>query len=163
MELTGTNRPTQTTPPTPTHHKTVRRGEGKTAVNAKRPLYGPHPTHQPHTRTHARVSACGGGATTQPNQRTALPTQTSRWSQRQGTRPAPIPNPEAKPDSADGTAPARVRESRTPPSTHFTNRLGTASQRFRAGCLSRANRPDGQWALFSWRGILAGELPTLRS
>ena len=37
-----------------------------------------------------------------------------------GKRPAPIPNPEAKPDSADGTAPARVRESRTPPSTHHT-------------------------------------------
>ena len=37
-----------------------------------------------------------------------------------GKRPVSIPNPEAKPDSADGTAPARVRESRTPPSTHHT-------------------------------------------
>ena len=41
-----------------------------------------------------------------------------------GKRPAPIPNPEAKPDSADGTAPARVRESRTPPSTHLRYRVG---------------------------------------
>ena len=41
FELTGTNRPTQTTPPT--HHKTVRGMRG-TTVNAKRPLYGPHPT-----------------------------------------------------------------------------------------------------------------------
>ena len=32
-----------------------------------------------------------------------------------GKRPAPIPNLEAKPASADGTAPGRVWESRTPP------------------------------------------------
>src|SRR3954468_24078618 len=32
-----------------------------------------------------------------------------------GGTPGPIPNPEAKPSSADGTAPGRVWESRTPP------------------------------------------------
>src|SRR5438270_9646349 len=32
-----------------------------------------------------------------------------------GETPGHIPNPEAKPSSADGTAPARVWESRTPP------------------------------------------------
>src|SRR5438128_11528018 len=32
-----------------------------------------------------------------------------------GGTPGPIPNPEAKLSSADGTAPARVWESRTPP------------------------------------------------
>ncbi len=32
--------------------------------------------------------------------------------------PGPIPNPEAKPLSADGTATARSWESRTPPDTH---------------------------------------------
>ena len=32
-----------------------------------------------------------------------------------GGTPGPIPNPEAKPSSADGTAPDRVWESRTPP------------------------------------------------
>src|SRR5690348_18445668 len=32
-----------------------------------------------------------------------------------GGTPGPIPNPEAKPSSADGTAPARVWESRSPP------------------------------------------------
>src|SRR5689334_16548395 len=32
-----------------------------------------------------------------------------------GETPGPIPNPEAKPSSADGTAPGRVWESRTPP------------------------------------------------
>src|SRR5439155_20108410 len=32
-----------------------------------------------------------------------------------GETPGPIPNPEAKPSSADGTAPDRMWESRTPP------------------------------------------------
>src|SRR5437763_14254323 len=32
-----------------------------------------------------------------------------------GETPGPVPNPEAKPSSADGTAPARVWESKTPP------------------------------------------------
>lgn len=32
-----------------------------------------------------------------------------------GKRPVPIPNPEAKPASAEGTAGATRRESRTPP------------------------------------------------
>src|SRR5690625_1265643 len=36
-----------------------------------------------------------------------------------GETPGPIPNPEAKPHSADGTAPGRVWESRTPPHTRF--------------------------------------------
>ena len=35
----------------------------------------------------------------------------------EGETPGPIPNPEAKPFSADGTAPATVWESRTPPDT----------------------------------------------
>ena len=39
-----------------------------------------------------------------------------------GKRPASIPNLEAKPASADGTAPGRVWESRTPP--QHTQRLG---------------------------------------
>src|SRR5262245_39770704 len=34
-----------------------------------------------------------------------------------GETPGPIPNPEAKPSSADGTAPARVWDSTTPPNT----------------------------------------------
>ena len=36
-----------------------------------------------------------------------------------GKRPASIPNLEAKPASADGTAPGRVWESRTPPQHTF--------------------------------------------
>ena len=88
------------------------------------------PDHQPHTQ---RVVS---GQPRQPDNRItvttiktahALPVQSSRWSQRQGNARHSIPNPEAKPDSADGTAPARVRESRTPPSTHHTAGPGTAN------------------------------------
>ena len=41
-----------------------------------------------------------------------------------GKRPAPIPNLEAKPASADGTAPGRVWESRTPPQHSSKERGG---------------------------------------
>ena len=45
-----------------------------------------------------------------------------------GTRPdLSFPNPEAKTASADGTAPARVWESRTPPPTPTTKRGGPPS------------------------------------
>src|SRR3954453_19528333 len=37
-----------------------------------------------------------------------------------GETPGPIPNPEAKPSSADGTAPGRVWESRTPPNSNHS-------------------------------------------
>src|SRR5436305_6084253 len=37
-----------------------------------------------------------------------------------GETPGHIPNPEAKPSSADGTAPASVWESRTPPDNNVT-------------------------------------------
>src|SRR3954447_11474411 len=39
-----------------------------------------------------------------------------------GETPGPIPNPEAKTRSADGTAPGRVWESRTPPHHHQGHR-----------------------------------------
>jgi hypothetical protein len=37
----------------------------------------------------------------------------------EGETPGPIPNPEVKPFSADGTAPETVWESRTPPDTNI--------------------------------------------
>ena len=37
-----------------------------------------------------------------------------------GATPGPIPNPEAKPDSADGTALGRVWESKSPPTKNLT-------------------------------------------
>ena len=86
----------------------------------------PNPVHQPHTQ-HTRACACVGR---QPDNRitgTLTHCPCSRLGGHSDREtPGPIPNPEAKPDSADGTAPARVRESRTPPSTHH-NWPGTAT------------------------------------
>ena len=90
-ELTGTNRPTQTTTPLNTTHLACVRmpGVSDTAC-ARRPLYGPHPT-QPHTSTHTQRVV--SGQPRQPDNRItvttiktahALPVQSSRWSQRQG-------------------------------------------------------------------------------
>jgi hypothetical protein len=47
-----------------------------------------------------------------------------------GGTPGPIPNPEAKPSSADGTAPARVWESRSPPTVNLKRGLPSGSPRF---------------------------------
>ena len=123
FELTGTNRPTQTTtPPHTTHTACVGSPGVSTSKHAQSVHYTVHtqPNHQPHTQhTHACV-----GVGRQPDNRiTGTLTHCPRsrlggHSDRE--TPGPIPNPEAKPDSADGTAPARVRESRTPPSTHHT-------------------------------------------
>src|SRR5262245_59747234 len=55
----------------------------------------------------------------------------------EGETPLPIPNREVKPLSADGTWPARARESRTPPVIPRTGRLRAARSRLRApprGC-----------------------------
>ena len=48
-----------------------------------------------------------------------------------GKRPVSIPNLEAKPASADGTAPGRVWESRTPPQ-HSIQRVGPGTRSFQA-------------------------------
>ena len=52
-----------------------------------------------------------------------------------GKRPVSIPNLEAKPASADGTAPGRVWESRTPPQQ--PSRVGPGTQPFQAPPLFR--------------------------
>ena len=123
FELTGTNRPTQTTtPPHTTHTACVGSPGVSTSKHAQGVHYTVHtqPNHQPHTQhTHACV-----GVGRQPDNRitgTLTHCPCSRLGGHSDREtPGPIPNPEAKPDSADGTAPARVRESRTPPSTHHT-------------------------------------------
>ena len=128
FELTGTNRPTQTTtPPHTTHTACVGSPGGEQHSKRERPLYGPHPT-QPPTTHHQR--ACVGVGRQPDNRITGTLTHCpcSRLGGHSDREtPGPIPNPEAKPDSADGTAPARVRESRTPPSTHHTAGPGTAN------------------------------------
>ena len=71
------------------------------------------PTHPPHTHAHTRATR---GHTQHAH---TTPHNVSVVTAGEPT-PGPIPNPEAKTPSADGTAPARVRESRTPPSTNHT-------------------------------------------
>ena len=74
------------------------RGEGQ---NDTRPLCDTRIPHPPLGRGHDQAR------------------QAWRRPQRQGhARTFPFPNPEAKTASADGTAPARVWESRTPPPAH---------------------------------------------
>ena len=59
-----------------------------------------------------------------------------------GTRPDfPFPNPEAKTASADGTAPARVWESRTPPPTQTHKRGGPAPRAPPFVCPTPADTP----------------------
>ena len=44
--------------------------------------------------------------------------------------PGPIPNPEVKPFSADGTATERLWESRTPPDIHFVEATVSVASTF---------------------------------
>jgi hypothetical protein len=66
----------------------------------------PEPPHEgPHLEDHTGY-------------RTGQAGSTSYGGHSVGETPGPIPNPEAKTHSADGTAPERVWESRTPPDNH---------------------------------------------
>ena len=76
-----------------------------------------NPTRLIGARNHNRIPPTTGG------HHSDLPTPPSHGRGRDqsygghsvGETPGPIPNPEAKTHSADGTAPGRVWESRTPP------------------------------------------------
>ena len=50
-----------------------------------------------------------------------------RWPIAAGKRPVPIPNPEAKPANADGTATGRLWESKKPPTPNNKQQLNTTS------------------------------------
>ena len=101
-EPTGTNGPTLNK-----HPKHVMRGE---TTNSKHtPATTMHTTINPHPTNHLvgsvlNTNSCGGHST--------------------GETPSTIPNLEAKPGSADGTATDRLWESRTPPQHNKTR--GTA-------------------------------------
>ena len=120
-------------------------------------LIGRHEPHAPtHTHTRPRASAGAGGepkprvhyaAQNQPtpppkggrppgaahHNPTTVPAATAG-----GETPGPIPNPEAKPPSANGTAPTRERKSRTPPEHTPPARAGPAPQ---PGAHPHAGRP----------------------
>ena len=86
-----------------------------------------HHTTTPPTYRHQRVHYPESEPTTHPPHRNTQRgktghTQVKNGSQRYGgdsgqETPGPIPNPEVKPASANGTAPDRMWESRTPPNT----------------------------------------------
>ena len=83
-------------------HKTTRH------TRRSRPLSSSQPTnHPPQTHT-TRVYVCGGFG--------QVERVTAAIAKRE--TPGPIPNPEVKPFSADGTATERLWESRTPPDIH---------------------------------------------
>ena len=112
---TGTNRPTQThphTPPTPTGQDPTDKREGtKHQGNTPRPLYGPQPTHPPQPTNHHTTQQ-------QPRQPRHAPHHRPLGGHSGEDTPGPIPNPEAKTPSANGTAPNQTRKSRTPPRPH---------------------------------------------
>ena len=93
-ELTGTNRPTQTTPPTHTHHNTVRGTRG-TTVSTKastiRSTPNPPTTNPTHTHTLTRMCECvpgrDGHHTSESTHRTAHPDVSVVTAT--GTRPDP--------------------------------------------------------------------------
>ena len=101
--------------------------------------------HEPHTPTRPRTPApaperAGAGGEPNPRVHYAAQNQPTHPPQRGPTKtahhnpttvpaataggetPGTIPNPEAKPPSANGTAPTRERKSRTPPEHTPTNR-----------------------------------------
>ena len=60
-----------------------------------------------------------------------------------GGTPGPIPNPEAKPSSADGTALVRVWESRSPPTFNVYERVDPRWGSTLSFCMCR---DPGLWA-----------------
>src|SRR3954451_12022359 len=81
---------------------------------------------------------------------TRLTTRQRYGGHSEGETPGPIPNPEAKPFSADGTALARVWESRTPPDTHSERATPSGwlflhSQNNRRGAIGGRCGGDRRW------------------
>ena len=124
VELTGTNRPRacHTNP----QQNPQRHPRNKLASTSNTKTH----THTIHTDTRAKRNV-----QTEYNSTTslALPCDHPRRARHQSygghserETPGPIPNPEVKPFSADGTATERLWESRTPPNI-FSVRCGTTT------------------------------------
>src|SRR2546430_11562834 len=73
--------------------------------------------HPPTKRGKARIHCATLNTHPTPKRGHGLTRSQRYGGHSEGETPGHIPNPEAKPSSADGTAPARVWESRTPPNT----------------------------------------------
>ena len=133
MKLTGTNRPiTYTTHPSRERiQKTFTPGKGTKKQDCLRPLCGSQPTNpllenQKHNKitTPQLHHKCRKHVVTTnfppPHPRGRTVRSKGYGGHSVGETPGPIPNPEAKTHSADGTAPGRVWESRSPPEHHYT-------------------------------------------
>lgn len=135
MKLTGTNRPITYT----THHpwQTVSKAFAPITGGTKKIRLLASTMWFPTNKPAPRVSLPREQKTQHNNMRTPQccnhkdfpPTRSQAgrvWSKGYGGHsvgetPGPIPNPEAKTHSADGTAPGRVWESRSPPE-HYSGR-----------------------------------------
>ena len=92
---------------------------GNTTRLCSQPLYESHPTHKPpKTRAHTTRLLGGGEWIHQTCGGHSI-----------GETPGNIPNPEAKPNNADGTAPDRVWESRKPPQPHHKKGWGVEQRK----------------------------------
>lgn len=129
MKLTGTNRPiTYTThhPANPTSKGVCTKGAGTKKQDCLRPLCGSQPTNpllENRQLNNNTTPAFTGRdvVTTKFSHPRAQPGRNGSkgyGGHSVGETPGPIPNPEAKTHSADGTAPGRVWESRSPPDNH---------------------------------------------
>src|SRR4051795_12153719 len=120
VQLTGTNRPR-------TYHTHT------TPDGVPRPLCGSEPTHQPNPHPRGCPASLSG-------------------SQRYGGHgeretPGHIPNPEAKPLSADGTALETGWESRTPPDTLLEPGVGATCSGPRFAVSGISPRNPGEYSL----------------
>ena len=123
VQLTGTNRPRDLNTTTQQARRT---GAASTAQfpDNKQPGTTPHqPEQTRHQRAQQNSSATQADTRLTPNPDPAGPTAADQGlpggkvfgGHGGGETPGPIPNPEVKPSSADGTARETVWESRTPP------------------------------------------------
>ena len=126
MKLTGTNRPITYT----THHpgQTGSKAFATTGRYKETRLLAStmwFPNNKPVVREPNKLNTTPHVVTTRFPAR-ELPSQGARVRSKGygghsvGETPGPIPNPEAKTHSADGTAPGRVWESRSPPDNHYS-------------------------------------------
>ena len=113
-------RATRHPPPPPGPQTRAKQRQQGGGTKEPQPLYEPRPTHPPPNPPH---DGPGHPATRRANKRGGRTTQ-SCGGHSTGETPSNIPNLEAKPGRANGTAPQGVWESRKPP--QHTTRRGAA-------------------------------------
>ena len=113
VKATGTNRPKQTHQTQPGYWRTNKHQDKKSLSLASTTQYL---TQHQQPGTNKASCVC-------------------RWPIAAGKRPVPIPNPEAKPANADGTATGRLWESKKPPTpNNTTTQYKTEGPRHLDGC-----------------------------